>query len=78
MATFMSYYNLLIEWYSTFTKEFVHIDKLWDTFDQLETIENYDVGQEFKFKKGNFELNNLFFSYSSTVPIIENLSLKIV
>jgi hypothetical protein len=51
MATFMSYYNLLIEWYSTFTKEFVHIEKLWDFIDNTKQIENYDVGKNFLFKQ---------------------------
>lgn len=39
MATFSSYFNLLIEWYITFTKEIVHVEKLWDFIDNTPVIE---------------------------------------
>lgn len=38
MAALMSYFNILIEWYSTFTKEFVHIERLWDFIDNTPEI----------------------------------------
>lgn len=38
MAALMSYFNILIEWYSTFTKEFVHIERLWDFMDNTPEI----------------------------------------
>lgn len=38
MAALMSYFNILIEWYTTFTKEFVHIEKLWDFIDNTPPI----------------------------------------
>lgn len=39
MATFSSYFNLLIEWYINFTKEIVHVEKLWDFIDNTPAIE---------------------------------------
>lgn len=77
MATFMSYYNLLIEWYTTLTKEFVHIDKLWDTFDHLKWIENYSSGKTFSFKKWNYEFKNIDFSYHKNTPVLDGLSFTI-
>jgi len=77
MATFMSYYNLLIEWYVTFTKEFVHIEKLWDTFDHLKAIENYDTWESFIFHGGNYTLQNVSFSYNKSIPVFQKLSFDI-
>lgn len=77
MATFMSYFNLLIEWYTNFTKEFVHVEKLWDTFDDLKTIDNYDIGDSFKCRKGDYEARGLFFSYTPVIPVLSDFSLQI-
>ncbi len=64
MAALMSYFNILIEWYTTFTKEFVHIERLWDFIDKTPEIKGYDTGKNFEFRKGNYELKNINFSYS--------------
>ena len=77
MATFSSYFNLLIEWYITFTKEIVHVEKLWDFIDKTDEIEWYDRGKKFEFKNGNYELKNLQFSYKENNTIIEGFSIKI-
>jgi ABC-type bacteriocin/lantibiotic exporter with double-glycine peptidase domain len=77
MSTFSSYFNILIEYYINFTKEFVHIEKLWDTFDNLPQIPNYQQGHSFLFKKGNFDIKNLNFSYNNSAEVLTDFSLNI-
>lgn len=43
MATFNAYFHILTEWYLNFLKEIIHVEKLWDTFDKLNPIENYKI-----------------------------------
>jgi hypothetical protein len=39
MTTFATYFSLLIEYYINFTKDFIHVEKLWETFDKLPLIQ---------------------------------------
>lgn len=77
MAALMSYFNILIEWYTTFTKEFVHIEKLWDFIDNTPPIRWYDSGDIFHFKKGDLDIKNLTFSYGNSLKILRNFSLSV-
>lgn len=77
MATFSSYFNLLIEWYINFTKEIVHVEKLWDFIDNTPAIEWYDTGRRFEFRKWDYELRDVEFSYHSQASVLENFSVKI-
>lgn len=77
MSTFSSYFNILIEYYINFTKEFVHIEKLWDTFDNLTPIKNFDKGKSFSYEKGNFQIKNLNFSYNENAEVLKDFSLTI-
>ncbi len=66
-----------IEYYENFTKSFVHIEKLWDFIDSTPQIEWYDIGNEFHFQKGNYELQNLSFSYHNTTTVLDDFSCTI-
>ena len=60
-----------------FSKEFVHIEKLWYFIDNTPKIVGYDTGKNFDFKKGNFEIKDLNFSYSNSTEVLTNFSLNI-
>lgn len=77
LATFTGYFNLLIDWYINFTKEFVHVEKFWDFIDQTPQIKGYDTGDVFRFKKWNFCLEDLTFSYGNSSEVLSNFSLTI-
>lgn len=77
MATFSSYFNLLIEWYITFTKEIVHVEKLWDFIDNTPVIEWYDTGKKFELRNWDYELRDVEFAYHSQASVLENFSVKI-
>lgn len=77
MATFSSNFNLLIEWYINFTKEIVHVEKLWDFIDNTPAIEWYDTGKKFEFRKWDYELRDIEFAYHSQASVLENFSVKI-
>ncbi|MBP7773488.1 ABC transporter ATP-binding protein [Candidatus Gracilibacteria bacterium] len=66
-----------IEYYESFTKAFVHIEKLWEFMDHTTEIEGYNTGTKFQFKKGDYELQNVGFSYHSQSSVLENFSVKI-
>lgn len=77
MATFSSYFNLLIEWYITFTKEIVHVEKLWDFIDNTPVIEWYDTGKKFELRNWDYELRDIEFSYHTQASVLEDFSVKI-
>jgi ABC-type multidrug transport system fused ATPase/permease subunit len=66
-----------IEFYETFTKSFVHIEKLWDFMDNTPQIAGYDTGKPFRFHNGNYELKNLVFSYHNNTTVLDNFSCTI-
>lgn len=66
-----------IEYYENFTKAFVHIEKLWEFMDATPEIEWYDTGKQFQFRKGDYELKTLNFSYQGQSAVLQNFSVKI-
>lgn len=66
-----------IEYYENFTKSFVHIEKLWDFIDNTPAIEWYDAGKKFEFRKWDYELRDVEFSYHSQASVLANFSVKI-
>ncbi len=66
-----------IEYYENFTKSFVHIEKLWEFLDNTPRIEWYDRGNIFQFKKGNYEFQDISFSYHEESSVLKNLSFQI-
>jgi ribonucleotide reductase beta subunit family protein with ferritin-like domain len=77
MAAFNGYFHILTEWYVNFLKEIVHVEKLWDTFDKLSPIKNYDIGESYVYKVGNLTLKNLGFSYNNSTEVLSHFSLSI-
>lgn len=67
----------VIEYYETFTKSFVHIEKFWDFMDHTPRIEGYDVGKSFRFQNGNYELRNISFSYHNNTTVLDDFSCTI-
>lgn len=66
-----------IEYYENFTKAFVHIDKLWEFIDTTPEIQWYDMGKKFQFKKWDYAINNVSFSYSEKISVLEDLSITL-
>ena len=60
-----------------FSKEFMHIEKLWEFMDKTPQIEGYDRGNEFKIRKWNYSLTNISFAYNINVEVFRQLSLEI-
>lgn len=77
MSTFSGYFGMLIEYYINFTKDFVHVEKLWNTFDDLIEIPGYKTGEKFSLIHGNFEFRNTSFSYNENPSVLKNFTLKI-
>lgn len=66
-----------IEYYENFTKSFVHIEKFWDFMDTTPQIQWYDVGKPFRFQKGDYEMQNISFSYHNNTTVLDNFSCTI-
>ncbi len=66
-----------IDFIKDFSKDFVHIEKLWDFMDKTPQIEGYDQGKKFQFTQGNYELKNISFSYEWKNMVLSDFSLKI-
>lgn len=66
-----------VDFIKDFTKEFPHIEKLWDFIDKTPQIEGYDEGKTFRFQKGNYEMKNLSFSYHNNTTVLDNFSCTI-
>jgi len=72
--------NWLIHKLTTFIKDFIKdfwtIEKLRDTFDNIPEMKWYDEWFDFEYRKWNFELRNIAFSYGKTT-VFQDFSLKI-
>ncbi len=66
-----------IEYYEGFTESFVHIEKLWNFIDTTPEIEWYDTGKKFEFKRWDYEIKKLFFSYHGQSDVLKNFSVTI-
>ena len=66
-----------LEFVENFTKEFVHVEKLWDFMDNTPQILWYDTGTKYIFKTGNFDIKTLNFSYNNSTEVLSNFSLSI-
>ena len=66
-----------IEYYENFTKTFIHVEKLWEFVDSTPQIIWYSTGQKFTFKKWDYIINNVSFSYGHADSVIKNFSATI-
>lgn len=66
-----------VDFIKDFSKQFVHVEKLWDVVDTTERITGYDTGKKFEFKKWDYELWDIKFAYHSQASVLENFSVKI-
>jgi ATP-binding cassette, subfamily B, bacterial len=66
-----------VDFVKDFSKDFVHIEKLWDFMDTTPQIEWYETGSKFHFQKGNYELQNLSFLYNNSATVLDNFSCTI-
>lgn len=66
-----------IDFIKDFSKEFMHVEKLWDFMDTTPEIQWYDIGEEFSFRQWNYELRNVSFEYREGLPVLRNFSLTI-
>ncbi len=73
----LSLFLPFIDFIKDLTKEFVHVEKLWDFLDNTEKIQGYDVGKKYVFQKGNYTLKNIQFSYNENMEILSGFSLNI-
>lgn len=66
-----------VDFIKDFSKQFVHIEKLWDVVDTTERISWYDTGKQFEFKEWDYELRDVEFSYHGQSSVLENFTIKI-
>lgn len=82
LALFIVFEGFLIdsvEFYKNFTKDFSDIEKLWEIFDGAPRNIRYNKGKDFVFKKWNFELRNIAFTYNTQEnAVFEDFSLSII
>lgn len=46
------------------TKDFVHIERLWEQIDNAPIMENFDQGEVFNYKNATIDIKNLTFTYN--------------
>ena len=51
VVLFQSNSESMMDFVKDFTKEFVHVERLWDLVESDDIIEGYDTGDTFKYKK---------------------------
>ena len=66
-----------VSFYVRITKDFIDIEKLWDFFDETETMKWYNSWKDFEYKKWEIELKNVNYWYIKNKPVFENLNLKL-
>lgn len=64
--------------YKRTIKHFPNIEKLWDFIDNSPKINNINIWEDFEYKKWDFEIKNVSFSYNEKVKIFDNFSMKII
>lgn len=73
----LSLFLPFIDFIKDLTKEFMHVEKLWDFIDNTPEIVGYDTGEKFSFKRGNYWMKNLSFFYRNSAEVLTNFSLTI-
>lgn len=72
--------NWRIWWINNFMTNYyqsiVYIQKLWDTFDGMEEILWYDIGEKFVYKTGDVVFENISYKYTEK-EVVKDLSLHI-
>lgn len=58
-------------------KNFTHIEKLRDLFDQIGPMSGYDQGEEFVYQQGEIRLEQVSYGYEATQPVLDGLDLTI-
>lgn len=66
-----------IDFYANFTDKFVEVEKLFDLFDTVPKMKNFDTWKEFKFKTGDIQIKKICFWYSENNLLFDNFSLSI-
>ena len=82
LALFIIFESFLIdsvEFYKNLTKDFSDIEKLWEVFDNAPKNVRYHQGKNFVFREGNFELQNISFTYNTQENMVfDDFSLSLV
>jgi ABC-type transport system involved in cytochrome bd biosynthesis fused ATPase/permease subunit len=82
LAIFIIFESFLIdsvEFYKNLTKDFSDIEKLWEVFDNAPKNVRYHQGKNFVFREGNFELQNISFTYNTQENMVfDDFSLSLV
>jgi ABC-type multidrug transport system fused ATPase/permease subunit len=63
--------------YKDFTNAQIDIEALWDTFDAIPSIEGYDTGKEFEYRRGAISLSHVAYGYGKEKKVWTNFSLDI-
>ncbi len=63
--------------FQNITKNFTHIEKMWDFFDSTLVMQWYDQGNDYIHTNGFIDLKNIWFSYDSGEKVFESFSLQI-
>ncbi len=66
--------NDLARMYIELTKQYVHVEKLWDVFESSWQMQGYDTGHAFVYKKGMIEIEDLAFTYDDATTVFRDLS----
>lgn len=59
------------------TKDFVHIERLWEQIDNAPIMENFDQGEVFNYKNATIDIKNLTFTYNEWSKVFDNFSLSL-
>jgi len=67
----------MVDFYRRFTKERVHLEKLFDLFDNAKYMDKYEKWKPFIFQKGHIEIKNLSYKYPKAEKIFDKFNLTI-
>jgi len=67
----------LTDHYKKILDNYIHIEKLRDLFDETPNMEWYDEWDEYEYRDGNIELEDITFSYDET-NVLSDLSISIL
>lgn len=60
---------------TNFRRNFIFVEKLWETFDTIPTIEWYETGETFVYESGMVEIKNLTYGYTESISIFSDITL---
>jgi ABC-type multidrug transport system fused ATPase/permease subunit len=67
-----------VEVFKNLTKNFSHIEKIWQFFDNSPIMHGYNTGKKFIYNTGDIVLDGISFAYTAESPVLSDFSCHLV